>query len=95
MLQSDNGTIQYLTCKALLSFSDSADSVNVAIDMIDLSKPRDDAPVNSGTISMLRRRFATTRQKPARTVVVAVGSCSGFTQNGFGLSLSEVESSRS
>jgi hypothetical protein len=58
MLQSDNGTIQYLTCKALLSFSDSADSVNVAIDMIDLSKPRDDAPVNSGTISMLRRRFA-------------------------------------
>jgi hypothetical protein len=61
MLESDNVTIQYWACQALLSFTDSADcadAVHVAVEMVELSKPSDDTGINSGVIGMLRRRFA-------------------------------------
>jgi len=58
MVQSDNVTMQYWACNALLTFTDSADATNVAINLIDLSNPNDSVSTHSGEIYMLQRRFA-------------------------------------
>ncbi len=58
MLQSDNVTVRYWACQALLAFTDSPEAIDVAIDLIDQSKPSDAASVHPGAISMLRNRFA-------------------------------------
>ena len=58
MLRSENVTMQYWACQALLAFSDSEEAIDVAIDLIDQSKPSDSASSHPGAIAMLQRRFA-------------------------------------
>ena len=58
MLLSENSTIQYWACQALLAYAPTDDAVDVAIDLIDQSVPSDAALQHPGAIYMLVRRFA-------------------------------------
>ena len=58
MLRSGEPTIQYWACQALLAYTDSAEAIDVAINLIDQSTPSDAASVHPGAVAMLQRRFA-------------------------------------
>ena len=58
MLQSDNPALQYWSCRALLLYATSDEAIDVAIDLVERSKPNDNAQVRSGEIEMLQDRFA-------------------------------------
>ncbi|GEM_PF-5799547 len=58
LLQSGDPTIRYWACQALLAYTDSAEAVSAAIDLIEQSRPSNAASVHPGAIAMLKRRFA-------------------------------------
>ncbi len=58
MLHSRNTTLQYRACDALLTYTDSAEAIDVAIELIDQWPPSDDMSIHNGVIAMLQRCFA-------------------------------------
>lgn len=58
MLSSENPAVQYNACKAILTFAHSPEAIDVAIDLIEQSKPSEVASVHPGEIDTLQNRYA-------------------------------------